>query len=165
MSLKNNGVPTAEELKKVQPSKESLSKGPVVMMECFQNIPCDPCSACCPSGAIKLFEDINDLPEVDYKKCTGCGICISYCPGLAIFVIDINHNEHEALIKLPYELLPLPKQGQIVAGLDRAGTKVANVRVKKVLKHKNKTNVISILVPKHLAMVIRNIKVEDKKNG
>jgi len=31
----------------------------------------------------------------------------------------------------------------------------------KVLKNKNKTNVVSILVPKELAMVIRNIRVED----
>lgn len=165
MSIPTNGIPTKEELEKVIPSAEVLAKGPVVIVECFQNIPCDPCAASCPSGAIQPFEDINNLPAVDYKKCTGCGLCIASCPGLAIFVVDINYSDTEALLKIPYEMLPLPKNGQVVAGLDRSGRKVADVKVEKVQRIKNKTNIITIIVPKDLAMVIRNIKVEDVQNG
>ena len=160
MSILTNGLPTNAELRKVIPEKSILSKGPVVILECFQHIPCDPCAEGCPSGAIKPFADINDLPIVDYNRCTGCGICISSCPGLAIFVVDTNYSATEAIIKLPYELLPLPKEGQFVSGLDREGQKIALVRVLKVLKMKNKTNIISIIVPKKFAMVIRNISVE-----
>jgi len=165
MSIPASGVPTKDDLKKVIPPSKVLAQGPVVIVECFQNIPCDPCAASCPSGAIQPFGDINDLPVVDYNKCTGCGLCIASCPGLAIFVVDVNYSNTEALIKLPYELLPIPKKGQLVSGLDRAGQKVADVKVIKVLKNKNKTNVVSILVPKDLAMVIRNIRVEEIVNG
>jgi len=102
MSIPASGVPTKDDLKKVIPSSKVLGQGPVVIVECFQNIPCDPCAASCPSGAIRPFEDINDLPVVDYNKCTGCGLCIASCPGLAIFVVDVNYSNTEALIKLPY---------------------------------------------------------------
>jgi Fe-S-cluster-containing hydrogenase component 2 len=165
MSIPDSGIPTKNDLKKVIPPSKVLGQGPVVIVECFQNIPCDPCAASCPSGAIRPFEDINNLPLVDYTKCTGCGLCIASCPGLAIFVVDVNYSNTEALIKLPYELLPIPQKGQTVSGLDRAGRKVADVKVIKVLKNKNKTNVVSILVPKDLAMVIRNISVEEIENG
>ncbi len=164
MSIPTDGLPTETELEKVIPSPENLARGPVVIVECFQDIPCDPCAASCPSGAILPFEDINDQPEVDYSKCTGCGLCIASCPGLAIFVVDLNYSSTEALIKIPYEMLPLPEKGQIVSGLDRSGQKLADVKVAKVFKTKNKTNVITIIVPKDLAMVIRNIKVEEE-NG
>ncbi len=165
MSVALNGVPVKEEIEKVMPPEDILAKKPVVMVECFQNIPCDPCAASCPFGAILPFEDINNLPAVDYDKCTGCGICVTSCPGLAIFVLDMNYSDEEALIKLPYEMLPLPQKGEMVSGLDREGHKVAEVKVDKVTKTKNKTYLISIVVPKELALIIRNIRVEDKTNG
>lgn len=165
MSVALSGVPVKEEIEKVMPPEDILAKKPVVMVECFQNIPCDPCAASCPFGAILPFEDINDLPAVDYDKCTGCGICVTSCPGLAIFVLDMNYSDEEALIKLPYEMLPLPQKGEMVSGLDREGHKVAEVKVDKVTKTKNKTYLISIVVPKELALIIRNIRVEDKTNG
>jgi Fe-S-cluster-containing hydrogenase component 2 len=165
MSVALNGVPVKEEIEKVMPPEDILAKKPVVMVECFQNIPCDPCAASCPFGAILPFEDINDLPAVDYDKCTGCGICVTSCPGLAIFVLDMNYSDEETLIKLPYEMLPLPQKGEMVSGLDREGHKVAEVKVDKVTKTKNKTYLISIVVPKELALIIRNIRVEDKTNG
>jgi len=162
MSLPTNGVPTTKELEPFIPPPEVMKRGPLVIVECFQSIPCDPCAASCPSGAIIPFEDINDLPLIDHTKCTGCGLCIASCPGLAIFVVDMTYSSTEALIKLPYEMLPLPEKGQIVSGLDREGQKVADVQVAKVLRIKNKTNIITIIVPKELAMVIRNIRVEDQ---
>jgi len=165
MSVSLNGVPSKEEIKRVTPPEEILAQKAVVMVECFQNIPCDPCAASCPFGAILSFVDINDLPEVDYNKCTGCGLCIASCPGLAIFVIDMNYSSKEAVIKLPYEMLPIPKKGQIVSGLDREGNKVAEVQVDKVFKTRNKTYLISITVPKEMALIIRNIRVEDRIDG
>ena len=165
MSVALNGVPAKEEIEKVTPPEEILNLKPVVMVECFQNIPCDPCAASCPFGAILPFEDINDLPKVDYGKCTGCGICVTSCPGLAIFVLDMNYSDEEALVKLPYEMLPLPQKGEEVSGLDREGKKVAVVKVEKVTKTKDKTYLISIIVPKELALIIRNIRVEEKTNG
>jgi len=161
--LKRTGIPTDDDLEKVIPDKKRLAKGPVVIIECFQKIPCDPCAVSCKFGAIKSFKDINDLPIVDFDKCTGCGICISSCPGLAIFVIDMNYSEEKSLIKLPYEMLPLPEKGEDVYALDRAGSILGKVKVKKVLKIKNKTNIVSLEVPKSMTMKVRSIKVGDKK--
>ncbi len=162
--LERTGIPTDDDLEKVIPDKKRLVQGPVVIIECFQKIPCDPCAISCKLGAIKPFRDINDLPQVDFDKCTGCGICISSCPGLAIFVIDMNYLDEKSLIKLPHEILPLPEKGEDVYALDRAGSMLGKVKVIKVLKIKNKTNIISIEVPKSMVMKVRSIKVEDKNN-
>ena len=162
--LERTGIPTDDDLEKVIPDKKRLAQGPVVIIECFQKIPCDPCAISCKLGAIKPFKDINDLPQVDFDKCTGCGICISSCPGLAIFVIDMNYSDSKSLIKLPYEMLPLPEKGKDVYALDRAGRVLGKVKVIKVLKIKNKTNIISLEVPKGMAMKVRSIKVEGKNN-
>ena len=162
--LDRTGVATEKDLEKAVPSKQRLSKGPVAVIECFQEIPCDPCSAACPFGAIKAFADINNLPEIDFDKCTGCAICVSACPGLAIFVIDENYSNNEALIKLPYEMIPLPKKGEEVDGLDRSGNIRCSCIVEKVAKTKNKTSIVSVIVPKSLSMEIRNIRVRDKNN-
>jgi len=162
--LERTGIPTDDDLEKVIPDKKRLAKGPVVIIECFQKIPCDPCAISCKLGAIKPFEDINDLPVVDFDKCTGCGICISSCPGLAIFVINLNYSEEKSLIKLPHEMLPLPEKGEEVYALDRAGNIMGKAKVVKVLKIKNKTHIISLEVPKSMIMKVRSIKVEDKNN-
>ena len=163
--LERTGIPTDDDLEKVIPDKKRLAQGPVVIIECFQKIPCDPCAISCKLGAIKPFKDINDLPQVDFDKCTGCGICISSCPGLAIFVIDENYSEENSLIKLPHEMLPLPQKGEEIYALDRAGETVGKAKVVKVVKIKSKTNIISISVPKNMAMKIRSIRAEDKRNG
>lgn len=160
--LEKNGIPTDDDLEKVIPDKKRLARGPVVTIECFQRIPCDPCAISCKLGAIKPFKDINDLPMVDFDKCTGCGICISSCPGLAIFVIDMNYSDEKSLIKLPHEMLPLPEKGEDVYALDRAGSILGKVKVVRVLKIKNKTNIISLEVPKSMVMKVRSIKMEGK---
>lgn len=160
--LERTGIPTDDDLEKIIPDKKRLAKGPVVIIECFQRIPCDPCAISCKLGAIKPFKDINDLPIVDFDKCTGCGICISSCPGLAIFVIDMNYSDEKSLIKLPHEMLPLPEKGEDVYALDRAGSILGTVKVIKVIKIKDKTNIISLEVPKGMAMKVRSIKVEGK---
>lgn len=160
--LEKTGIPTDDDLEKVIPDKKRLAQGPVVIIECFQRIPCDPCAISCKLGAIKPFKDINDLPIVDFDKCTGCGICISSCPGLAIFVIDMNYSDEKSLIKLPHEMLPLPEKGEDVYALDRAGSILGKVKVVRVLKIKNKTNIISLEVPKSMVMKVRSIKMEGK---
>lgn len=160
--LEKTGIPTDDDLEKVIPDKKRLAQGPVVIIECFQRIPCDPCAISCKLGAIKPFKDINDLPIVDFDKCTGCGICISSCPGLAIFVIDMNYSDEKSLIELPHEMLPLPEKGEDVYALDRAGSILGKVKVVRVLKIKNKTNIIFLEVPKSMVMKVRSIKMEGK---
>lgn len=136
-------------------------KNGLVIIECPQRIPCDPCHTSCPTGAVLPFEDINDTPKIDYAKCTGCGMCVAKCPGLACFVVDLTAGgQEEALIKLPYELLPRPQKGDTVDCLDRSGKVVAKGKVESVTEPwKDKTLVVSVLIPKKEVMTIRAIRV------
>jgi len=151
-SHEKTGVLSTKDLK--LPSKEHLEKG-VAIIECIQEIPCDPCVASCPVNAISM-KNINALPVVDFEKCIGCGKCVGFCPGLAIFVI--KSKDDKALITLPYEFLPVPEVGDTVKALDRWGNIRCDGTVKRILK-KGKTMVITIEVREDLAMEIRNIKV------
>lgn len=136
------------------PNENQMKKG-VAIIECVQEIPCNPCVDSCPFKAISM-KDINALPVVNYQKCIGCGKCIGVCPGLAIFLVKIR--EDKALISIPYEFLPIPKLGESVKALDRSGIIRDQATVKRILK-KGKTMIITIEVDKELAMEIRNIKV------
>lgn len=136
------------------PSKKQLEKG-VAIIECIQNIPCNPCVDSCPTGAISM-KDVNSLPVMDYDKCIACCKCVSVCPGLAIFVVKII--EDKALITLPYEFLPVPIVGKEIKVLDRSGKIVGIGIVKKVVR-KDKTYVVTVEVDEDLIMTVRNIKV------
>ena len=136
------------------PSKKQLEKG-VAILECVQEIPCNPCVDSCPVHAISM-KDINAPPVNNFEKCIGCTKCVGVCPGLAIFVVKITDDK--AWITLPYEFIPVPKVGDTVQALDRNGLLRSNALVKKIVKH-GKTLVITIEVQSSLAMDIRNIKV------
>ena len=145
MSLKNLKLPTEEQLKKG-----------VAVIECIQEIPCDPCVAICPVNAISM-KDINDTPKIDYDKCTSCKRCVGICPGLAIFVVKIVDDK--ALITIHYEFLPIPKVGDKIKALDREGKPRGAAKITKVNRG-GKTTVITIEVEKELAMEVRNIKLD-----
>jgi len=136
------------------PSKKQLEKG-VAILECVQEIPCNPCVDSCPVHAISM-KDINAPPINDYEKCIGCTRCVGICPGLAIFVVKIK--EGKALVTLPYEFLPVPKVGDKVKALDREGVVKGSGVIKKAVKQ-GKTMVITVEVNEELAMDIRNIRV------
>ncbi|OGO76991.1 MAG: hypothetical protein A2Y23_03160 [Clostridiales bacterium GWB2_37_7] len=161
--LEKTGVATEQDLAKAIPTKERLAKGPVAIIECFQRIPCNPCYTSCKRGAIKEFEDINDTPEINFEICNGCGVCVSNCPGLAIVVVDESYSNEEALVKIPYEFLPLPVEGSFVTGLDREGKPVCRAKVMKVLNTKamDRTPLITLAVPKELSMTVRFMKHHD----
>jgi Fe-S-cluster-containing hydrogenase component 2 len=136
------------------PSKKQLEKG-VAILECVQEIPCNPCVDSCPVHAISM-KDINAPPINDFEKCIGCSKCVGVCPGLAIFVIKVKDDK--AYVTLPYEFVTVPKVGDVVEALDRTGAARGKAVVKRVVKQ-GKTMVITIEVDSMVAMDIRNIKV------
>jgi len=152
LNYESTGVLSVKDLD--LPSKQQLEKG-VAVIECIQDIPCNPCVDSCKFDAIQM-KNINAPPIVDYDKCTACTQCVGICPGLAIFVIKIKDGK--ALITLPYEFFPIPEINSNVKALDRQGIIISDAIVKKVRK-KGKTSVITIEVKESLAMEIRNIKV------
>lgn len=160
--LRKTGVPTLEDIKSITPPMERLNRGPVAVIECFQEIPCNPCYTKCPRGAIKEMADINERPQIDYEICNGCGICAIACPGLAIFIVDYDYSENKSLIKLPYEFLPIPVEGQLVKALNREGSPVGDAKVIRVQtgKNQNKTALIWLEVDRKFAMEVRNFRME-----
>jgi len=165
--LLETGIPTKEDIQTVSPPAGRFAKGPVVIVECFQEIPCNPCVDACKFNAITKLNGINDLPKVDFDKCNGCGSCIAQCPGLAIFVVDKTYSEKFAVVRFPYEFVPVPEKGQLACGLDRAGQERGSFEVVRVVSGgaKNKTTVIWLAVPQELAMEIRSIKAGGFKNN
>lgn len=145
------------------PSQGRLEKGAVAVIECVQEIPCNPCESACPKGAIKIGEDILSVPVLDEDKCTGCGLCIPACPGLAIFVVTLTFSEDAALVQLPHEFLPLPKRGETVKCLNREGKIITKGKVVKVVNPKgyDRTPVISMALPKQFAHDVRAIAVKE----
>jgi hypothetical protein len=82
---------------------------------------------------------------------------------LAIFVIDKSFSDTEGLVKLPYEYLPLPLEGEEVAAVNRAGHRVGKARVVKVQQGAklDGTSVVWLAVPKELAMEVRHFLREE----
>ena len=158
--LEKTGIPSPAQIESVFPNDNRLNAGPVAIIECFQAIPCNPCATSCPRQAIQPFVDINDIPVIDNDKCNGCGLCIMKCPGLAIMVVDMSWSDSRALVRIPYEFRPLPKEKEIVYALDRAGAVVGDAEVVKVYVPANKTAIVSIAVDKQHIKDVRNIRLK-----
>ena len=160
--VRTTGIPSKEELEASPgyPSAEALARGPTAVIECVQDIPCNPCELACPNGAIFVGEPITNLPVLYPDRCNACGKCIAICPGQAIFCVDMTYSEDKATVSFPYEFLPLPSKGDIVSGVNRAGEVICDAEVVRVLRPKSfdRTAVITVAVPKALAMEVRSMK-------
>ena len=129
------------------------------VIECTQNIPCNPCQDACPVGCIKVGSNITSLPVLDgEKKCIGCGMCVASCPGQAIFLI--KEEAEQAEITLPYEFMPLPKKGDKGTALSRSGQPLceAEVVAVKSVATMDHTNLLTMRVPKAYAGTARFIR-------
>jgi Fe-S-cluster-containing hydrogenase component 2 len=168
-SFSTSGIATQEELRGSPgyPSEARMRKGAVAVIECLQEIPCDPCEAACPVGAITVGQPITNLPVLDESKCTGCGLCLAACPGQAIFLVDLASADGEAVIAFPYEFLPLPSKGTWVEAVNREGAVVTSGRVVRVLNPRkyDRTAVVYVAVPREYAHEVRCIKRERYQQG
>lgn len=160
--FEKTGIPSMDMVMGKFPSIERINSGAVAIVECYKEIPCNPCQTACKFDAIKIGVDINNIPKVNFDNCTGCSMCLSKCPGLAIILVDGSKSKDSVEIKISYEFIPLPQKGQIVQGLNREGKYIADVKVISVLNPKSfdRTPIISIEVERKFLYEIRNIKVE-----
>ena len=63
---------------KVYVACSTKCRGKEVMGACSVGcIGCGLCAKNCPEGAITM---VNNLPVIDYEKCSGCKTCVSKCP-------------------------------------------------------------------------------------
>jgi len=146
------------------PSEERFKKGPIAIIECIEEIPCNPCQTVCNRSVIKVGEPITNLPRlIDQEDlCNGCGQCVVICPGLAIFIVNKAFSPTEATVAMPYELLPLPEKGAKITGIDRAGKPVCDGYVLKVQAAKayDRTAVVTVVVPLDFADEVRFFRVK-----
>ncbi len=156
----NAGVLSLKDLKAIPgfPSETDFENDLVAVIECDEDIPCNPCEDVCPHSAIKVGLPITNLPHLDAKKCIGCLKCVAICPGLCIFVINKNFDDKNSLIFIPYEYSPLPNKGQLVRALNRKGEYVCKGIVYKVIKSskKNSSSIVGIIVPKKFYNEVRH---------
>lgn len=131
------------------------------VIECTQNIPCNPCQDVCKFGCISIGKHLTSLPvAVKGADCKNCGMCVASCSGQAIFLIDEDYDDKHAAITMPYELLPYPKEGDQGIGCDRTGTEVCKAEVISVKTNKafDKTALLTIKVPKKYSGQVRFYK-------
>ncbi len=161
MPIVETGYLDYEELKACQklPGEARFEKGPVAVIECVQEIPCNPCEAACRFGAIRIGDEITSLPELLADKCTGCGVCIAQCPGLAIFVVD-KSGADSATVAFPYEYYPTPAKGDKVKAVNRRGEPVCDATVEKVQSPRSydHTPVVTVRIPRKYADEVRGIE-------
>lgn len=131
------------------------------IIECFEEIPCNPCEIACKLGAIIIGKPITNIPVLDKGKCSGCGSCIASCPGLAIFVVCEDYTDTLGTVSLPFEIFPLPKKGQRIRALNRNGQYVCIGEVVKVKETKNfdRTPVVTIAIPRNKVDEVRSIEI------
>lgn len=162
MSLLQHGYQTVEELQKF-PSFQMQKAGVHPVIECTQNIPCNPCQDACPHGCITVGSDIDTLPRLDTNKtCVGCGLCVAACPGQAIFLV--NKAGESAEVTIPYEFLPLPKVGQTGIALNRNGMSLCSAAVVGVKSRSvyDGTSLLTIRIPAAMADQARFFKSREE---
>ena len=159
MNLLKKGYVADDEIERFPGVTHKVGVHPV--MECTQNIPCNPCQDACAKGCISIGDNITSLPVVvPGSKCIGCGMCVASCSGQAIFLVDEETEPGFGTVTLPYEFLPLPEAGEKGIALGRDGQKVCDCEVVscKTAKAFDHTNLLTIKVPSDMTMKARFYK-------
>lgn len=144
------------------PPREMLAAGPKAVIECYEEIPCNPCVEVCPHGAIRIEGEITGLPVLIAEKCDGCSLCLPACPGMAIFLVDLSSPGTKGIVKLPYEFKPQPSKGGRVIAMDRSGRELGEAVVAGVQNPKkfDRTPIVALEVDKELAMEVRHFRLK-----
>lgn len=162
-SLLRRGYLGDDEVERFPGVRSRVGIHPVI--ECTQNIPCNPCQDACRFGCIHVGKTITSLPRVNEEaKCVGCGMCVASCSGQAIFLVDEDAEEDWATVVMPYELLPYPEEGEKGTACGRDGQPLCEAEVISCRTSPafDKTALLSICVPKDMSMRARFFRREEK---
>ena len=146
------------------PSENQLRKG-VAIIECVQEIPCNPCTTVCPTGSIVIKEkDIMGIPSYE-GECIGCNKCVLICPGLAITLVDYRKDEKNTLVTVPYEISNIKVNvGDLVDAVDMDGNFVDKLEIVHINDKQNpKTHLVKLKAKPEIAAKVVSFRVQDKK--
>jgi Fe-S-cluster-containing hydrogenase component 2 len=156
--FEQTGKPDKKMVKSRFPEPSVLIR-PKAILGCYEEIPCDPCMTLCPFDAITIAPGINNIPVLDTDRCTGCGLCVTGCPGLAIMVAMIKGDK--AIFKVPYEMPARVARGDVVDVLDGNGDVIALGLVTGVATNRSdtKTKLVTLEVDKNHLYDVSSFKV------
>lgn len=133
----------------------------IILIDCPEEIPCNPCETVCPKGKIEVGQPLTNLPTIVAKvECTGCGMCVAVCPGHAIFLVDQGYSEECFTITIPYEFREVPQKGDVVSVTDQDGNKVCGGQVVAVKRNKayKQTTLIAVALEKKYYALLNRMK-------
>jgi Fe-S-cluster-containing hydrogenase component 2 len=139
---------------------EKAANGAVAVVDCWEEITCNPCEEACRSGAIIIEGGISSQPSFDISKCDGCGRCVAVCPGMAVFMLDRSMGEGFALVTVPYEMPDAINTGDEAWAVGENGECLVKGRVIKVAgkRRPGQTMLVTIEVPDEWALKVRAVR-------
>ncbi len=157
-----------QEILKSRPGKKfyevklpSEKKGVYPVINCVQEIPCNPCEVVCPKNSIKIGEPITNVPEYT-GGCIGCEICVAKCPGLAITLVDWRKGD--PIVTVPFEFEPDDyfKVGDLVDVTDRLGNLLGKAEVVRIRRRtvSKGTRIIKLKVNRNIAERVAGIRIQ-----
>jgi len=167
--------PEWEEMVKILRSKPGPVKDPhphptdkdvYPLIQCAQEIPCNPCTEVCVLQSIKIKEtSMMRRPQFE-GDCLGCARCVAICPGLAITLVDKGYDKTKktARVVVPWEMPEgTIKIGQKVTTTEMEGETVGKGKVIAMKKSKwqNRRILVSLEVPYDDADKIAGIRMRE----
>jgi Fe-S-cluster-containing hydrogenase component 2 len=154
------------------------------VFHCSQEIPCNPCISVCPVHGITTGDDIRNTPkfigdEIG-EQCSGCGQCVTICPGLAVTLVDYRKDPENPVVTIAHEFArDSVKKGDRVTVLDTVGGVLGTCEVEKVrpgavslpavsgsrqpAKKKSKTYKVLVRAPRSIAKQIAGIQIQSSE--
>lgn len=163
--LLRHGYLSDDEVERFPGAAAANAVGIHPVIECTQNIPCNPCQDACRFGCIKVGEHMTTLPAIEVSaRCVGCGMCVANCPGQAIFLIKKEEDTGTATVTLPYEFLPVPEKGTKGVALGRDGSVVCSAEVvdAKTAGPMDGTVLLTMKIPLEMSMKARFFKTVEE---
>ncbi|MBN1296240.1 FAD-dependent oxidoreductase [bacterium] len=169
----NESIPdawfTKADILKAHPGRTVIQRFPegedgvMPVIHCIQEIPCNPCSTICPTRSIHLDGDpIMGIPEYQ-GQCTGCGMCVAICPGLAITLVDYRSDPEYPNVTMAYEISNHRiREDDSVLGVDIDGGVLGEFKVTAIRRHrKTHTYLVALRVPREVAKRVVSFRIQD----
>jgi len=143
----------------IEEAWERAKEAPVALIDCREEIPCNPCEDACAKGAITVGPNICAPPMFDPGKCNGCGKCALLCPGMAIILLDRSGGVGAVRVSVPYEMRETLTAGEEAWAVDNEGKALGRGKIIKVSgkDEVGGTRLVTLEVPQDWALKVKGV--------